>query len=60
MIKYEMKMNHKNTENSCHGTGNMPVFEIKHAGSIASHWKYDSDYWKSVPIHIKILKLKNI
>ena len=30
-------MNHKNTENSCHGTENMPFFEINHAGSIAAH-----------------------
>ena len=35
-------MNHKNTENSCHGTGNMQFFEINHAGSNVAHWKYDS------------------
>ena len=32
-----MKKNHKNTENVCHGAGNMPFFEINHAGSIAVH-----------------------
>ena len=51
-------MNHKNTENSCHGAGNMSFFEVNHAGSIAAHWKYD--YSKRAPIHIAILKLKNI
>ena len=35
-------MNHKNTENSCHGTGSMPFFKINHVGSINEHWKYDS------------------
>ena len=30
-------MNHKNTENTWHGAGNIPLFEINHAGSIAAH-----------------------
>ena len=37
IIQYEKKMNHKNTKNSCHGAGNMPFFEINHAGSIVAH-----------------------
>ena len=35
--KYGKKVNHKNTENSCHGAGNVPFFEINHAGIIAAH-----------------------
>ena len=30
-------MNHKNTENSCLGAGNMAFFEINLAGSITAH-----------------------
>ena len=46
-------MNHKNTENSCHGAGNMPFFKTNHVGSIAAHWKYDLITEK---VHLSILK----
>ena len=46
-------MNNESTENSCHDAGNMPLFEINHAGSIAAHWKYDSITEK---VHLVMLK----
>ena len=51
--KHEKKMNHKNTENSCHVAGNMPFFEINRAGSIAVLWKFDSITEK---VHLSILQ----
>ena len=46
-------MNQINTENSCHGAGNMTFFEINHAGSIVAHWKY---YYITEHVHLSILQ----